>query len=85
MRGETIKLTDQDENPGLSIIRAFYVEPLAELDVGEWRNTANRMCTNLSYHIFTVESSATLVLQLVDKCEDSTLSTISAGTLFKRI
>ena len=81
MRGETIKLTatsvDQDENPGLSIIRAFYVEPLAELDVGEWRNTANRMCTNLSYHIFTIESSATLVLQLLDKCENSTLSTIT--------
>ena len=81
MRGETIKLTaisvDQDENPGLSIIRAFYVEPLAELDVGEWRNTANRMCTNLSYHIFTVESSATLVLQLLDKCQDSPLSTIT--------
>ena len=81
MRGETIKLkaisVDQYENPGLSIIRAFYVEPLAELDVGEWRNTANRMCTNLSYHIFTVESSATLVLQLLDKCEDSTQSTIT--------
>ena len=81
MRGETIKLTaisvDQDENPGLSIIRAFYVEPLAELDVGEWRNTANRMCTNLSYHIFTVESSATLVLQLLDKCQDTPLSTIT--------
>ena len=81
MRGETIKLTaisvDQDENPGLSIIRAFYVEPLAELDVGEWRNTANRRCTNLSYHIFTIESSATLVLQLLDKCQDSPLSTIT--------
>ena len=81
MRGETIKLTatsvDQDENPGQSTIRAFYAEPLAELDVGEWRKTANRMCTNLSYHIFTVESSATLVLQLLDKCENSTLSTIT--------
>ena len=82
MKGETIKLTaisiDQDDNPGWSVIRAFYVEPVAELDVGESRKTVDRVCTNLSYHIFTVESSATLVLQLLDNlCEDSTESMIT--------
>ena len=78
MRGETIKLmvaaVDQDENPLLSSIRAYYTEPSAEVDVGEGRRTIQGECTTLFYHVFATESSATLVLEPVGICERSPFS-----------
>ena len=75
MRGETIKLTvaavDQVENPVISVIRAYYNEPSAEVDVGEGRRTIQGECTTLFYHVFATESPATLVLEPVGICERS--------------
>ena len=81
MRGENIKLTvavvDQDENPVLSSIRAYYNEPSAEVDVGEGRRTIQGECITLFYHVFATASSATLVLEPVGICERSPFSIFS--------
>jgi predicted outer membrane repeat protein len=81
MRGEVVNLIlvslDQDNNPLLSTIRAYYSEPLADIDVGEGRRTVHSGCTSLSYHVFTSEQSVTLVLQPVGICERSAYSAIT--------
>ena len=81
MRGETIKLTvaavDQDQNSLISVIRAYYNEPSAEVDVGEGRRTIQGECTTLFYHVFATEFPATLVLEPVGICERSPFSAIS--------
>lgn len=83
MRGGTIDLLlviiDQDSNPKASKIQALYKEPLAELAAGEHKRKINRLCTRLSYHIFTVESTATLILRAegIKFCEQSPFSNIT--------
>ena len=67
---------DQDSSPVPSIIRAYYVETTADLGEGEGRNSLNN-CTTLTYHIFTVDSSASLVLQSEGFCERSPLSSLA--------
>ena len=80
MRGEKIEVlvtsVDQDSNPLPSIIRASYEETAADLGEGEGREKISN-CTTLTYHIFTVDSSASLVLQPEGVCERSVLSILT--------
>lgn len=68
MRGESLTVTiaalDQDDNLVPSIITASYTERLsAQLKQGERSQDIANKCTELKYHIFTVLSAATLVLE----------------------
>ena len=78
MRGEVIKVlvasVDQDTVPVSSVVRASYEETTAGLGEGEGRHRLNSSCTQLNYHIFTVDTSATLVIQPEGFCERSKLS-----------
>jgi hypothetical protein len=78
MRGETVELAlvvvDQDKNPLLSIVRAFYNERQADVNVGEGRRPVRSQCTRLSYHVFTSEPSVTMVLEPVGICERAPFS-----------
>ena len=69
-------VVDQDNNPKASYIRAGYNKTSAELGKGEGRRETNN-CTNLSYHIFTRNTSATLVLQPEGVCASSNFSSIT--------
>ena len=80
-RGQTINLlatvVDQDQNQKKSYIRAVYNETTAELGKGEGRRETGNNCSELSYHIFTHNPSATLFLQLEGSCESSNFSSIT--------
>ena len=81
MRGEIIEAivttVDQDENPVPSVIRVSYEKTTANLGEGEGRNRLNNSCTALHFHIFTVDSSARLILQPEGVCERSPLSSLA--------
>lgn len=80
MRGNTIPITlaavDQTETERASVIRASYNEIRAELDKGEGNREINGSCSELYYHIFTAETSATLTLRSDGPCSNSQLSLI---------
>ena len=44
---------DQDGNPALSGIGAYYINSTAELAAGEAKRTVNKSCTKLLFHIFS--------------------------------
>ena len=81
MRGETVVATvisvDQVENSVLSVIRTGYEKTTASLGEGEGRNRLNNSCTALRFHVFTVDSSARLILQPEGVCERSPLSSLA--------
>ena len=81
MRGETVEAivvsVDQDENPVPSVIRTGYENTTANLGEGEGRNRLNNSCTTLRFHIFTVDSSARLIMQPEGVCERSPLSSLA--------
>ena len=70
-------VVDQDNNPKASYIRAGYTETTAELSRGEGRRETGTNCSKLSYHIFTRNHSATLVLQPEGSCASSDFSSIT--------
>ena len=71
-------VVDQDQNPKASFIAAGYVEPEAKLGEGEGRKkTGNKTCVVLSYHIFSTNTSATLILRPEGFCERSDFSSIT--------
>ena len=58
------------QNPKASIIAADYIEPEAKLGEGEGRRiTGDKTCVVLSYHVFTHDASATLILRPEGYCE----------------
>ena len=80
--GQTIDLfgivVDQDKNPKASYIIAHYSETTTVLRRGEdRRETDNKICSKLSYHIFTDNPSATLILQPEGSCQYSNFSSIT--------
>ena len=79
--GQTINLlgtvVDQDNNPKASYIRAGYNETTAELGKGEGRRETGSNCSALSYHIFTRNNLATLILQPEGICESSNFSSVT--------
>lgn len=79
MRGEVIELRlavlDQGGNPVKSIVRSSYKEVTAALDKGEGSTEAPDKCAMFSYHIFTAQSEAELVLEPAGPCRQSPLST----------
>ena len=79
--GQTIHLlgaiVDQDKNFKASYIRAGYSETTAELGKGEESRKTGNNCRKLSYHIFTRDHSATLILQPEGNCESSVFSSIT--------
>ena len=87
VRGQTINLlgivVDQDKNPKVSHIRADYSETTAELGKGEGRRETGNTCNELSYHIFTRNNSATLVLQPEGGCEFSNFSSVKIDIKIK--
>ena len=80
-RGQTIHLmgtvVDQDSNPKEAYISASYNDTTAELGQGESRRKTSSNCSNLSYHIFTQENSATLTLQPEGYCSHAIFSVIT--------
>ena len=70
-------VVDQDNNPKASYIRADYNETTAELGKGEGRRETGTNCSKLSYHIFTRNHSATLVLRPEGSCASSNFSSIT--------
>ena len=68
MRGGKVHLSlavlDQDANPISFHLLARYKEKEVELEAGEKIRKTDENCTNLSYHVFTVKSSATLIVEL---------------------
>ena len=70
-------VVDQDNNPTASYIRAGYNETTAELGKGEGRRKTGKNCNNLSYHIFTRNTSATLILQPESVCASSNFSSVT--------
>ena len=80
MSGQTSNLigtvVDQDSNPIQSFIRAGYVNSSAQLDIGEGRKETTNNCTNLSYHFFTSNASAVLLLRPEGYCENSNFSSV---------
>ena len=81
MRGEIVKAiitsVDQAKNRVPSVIRGSYENITAILGEGEGRKKLNDSCTTLHFHIFTVDSSATLILQPEGFCERSPLSSVA--------
>ena len=79
--GQTINLlgtvVDQDDNPKASYILASYNEITAGLGKGEGRRETGNNCSKLSYHIFTRNPSATLVLRPEGSCASSDFSSIT--------
>ncbi len=80
-RGQTIDLigtaVDQDNNPKASLIRASYGKISDQLGKGEGIKETGSECRNLSYHVFTTNSSAVLTLQPDGYCERSDFSIIT--------
>ena len=83
MRGQAIELSgaivDQDDHPKASFIRAYFSELSLNFGKGEVITETSTNCSQLSYHIFTTNSSstATLVLQPQDgHCKCSSYSDI---------
>ena len=70
-------VVDQDNNPKASYIRAGYTETSAEFGKGKGRRETGNNCSKLSYHIFTRNPSATLVLQPEGVCESSSFSSVT--------
>ena len=71
-------VVDQDKNPKASYIIASYTETTTVLRRGEdRRETDNKICSKLSYHIFTDNPSATLILQPEGSCQYSNFSSIT--------
>ena len=70
-------VVDQDNNPKASYIRAGYNETTAELGKGEGRRETGNNCSKLSYHIFTRNHSATLILRQEGICESSNFSSVT--------
>ena len=81
VRGQAINLlgavVDQDNNPRTTYIRAKYNTTTAELGKGEGRRETDNNCSKLSYHIYTRDTSATLILQLEGVCESSDFSRVT--------
>ena len=83
MRGQTINITgtviDQDNHSLVSFIRASYnSESTAVLGKAETRiKTSNCACSKLSYHFFSKNTSATLLLQPEGYCKYSSFSTVA--------
>ena len=79
--GQTINLlgtvVDQDNNPKASYIRAGYNETTAELGKGEGTRETGNNCSKLSYHIFTRNHSATLILQPGGICMSPNFSSVT--------
>ena len=74
IREEQINLhgvvVDQDQNSKESIIAADSIEPEAKLGEGEGRRiTGDKTCVVLSYHVFTHDALATLILRPEGYCE----------------
>ena len=76
-------VVDQDKNPKASYIRAGYNETTAELGKGEGRRETGNNCSKLSYHIFTRNHSATLILQPEGICESSNFSSVTVSIKVK--
>lgn len=78
MRGELISINiaavDQNETAVQSVIRASYSEVGAQLDKGESTREIKNRCSELRYHIYTAETSATLILKSDGPCINSQLS-----------
>ena len=78
VRGQAINLlgavVDQDNNPMTTYIRANTIT--AELGKGEGRRETDNNCSKLSYHIYTRDTLATLILQPEGVCESSDFSKI---------
>ena len=70
-------VVDQDNNPKASYIRADYNETTAGLGKEEGRRETGTNCSKLSYHIFTRNHSATLVLRPEGVCASSIFSSIA--------
>ena len=70
-------VVDQDNNPKASYIRAGYNEITAGLGKGEGRRETGNNCSKLSFHIFTRNHSATLVLQPESSCASLNFSSIT--------
>ena len=90
MRGETVNVTivggDQDEHPLKSIIKASYMQISAQLDKGEGRRELLNQCKELSYHVFTTDSVATLIFEPDSPCGKSHHHCAHHGdTMLKRI
>ena len=85
--GQTINLlgtvVDQNNNPKASYIRAGYNETTAELGKGEGRRETGNNCSKLSYHIFTRNNSATLILKPEGICESSNFSSVTVSIKIK--
>ena len=85
--GQTINLlgtvVDQNNNPKASYIRAGYNETTAELGKGEGRRETGNNCSALTYHIFTRNNSATLILQPEGICESSNFSSVTVSIKIK--
>ena len=81
MRGDSVKVSvtavDQDRNPVPAIIRATYAVTTAILGEGEGRIQFNGSCRKVAYHLFTADTSATLILRPEGVCERSPLSNLS--------
>ena len=81
MRGDSVKVSvtavDQDRNPVPAIIRATYGVTTAVLGEGEGRIQFNGSCRTVAYHIFTADTSATLILHPEGVCERSSLSFVA--------
>ena len=79
-RRQTINLlgtvVDQDKNPRTTYIKTKYNTTTAELGKGEGRRETGNNCSKLSYHIYTRDTSATLILQPEGVCESSDFSSV---------
>ena len=76
-------VVDQDNNPKASYIRAGYNETTAELGKGEGRRKTGKNCSKLSYHIFSRNTSATLILRPEGICESSHFSSVTVHIKIK--
>ena len=83
MRGEVISIclaaVDQNEAAKDSVIRASYNEVKAQLDKGESAREIGNSCSRFQYHIYTVETSATLILRSDGPCINSQLSLLTTN------
>lgn len=83
MRGEVMSMNiaavDQNETQKVSVIRASYIEVKAQLDKGESTREIGNACSQLLYHIYTVETSVTLILRSDGPCINSQLSLLTVN------
>ena len=81
MRGDSVKVSvtavDQDRNPVPAIVRATYAVTTAVLGEGEGRIQFTGSCRTVAYHLFTADTSATLILRPEGVCERSSLSNVA--------